>query len=242
MREFARCNDDALFDYLAQRHVTTSFLHEIDQFLRGNIGDLEKHASEFLELVNSLPPLEAYLYFIKGYTRPARYLDGIIVTNPFSVHSHIDFRSVRYTQDDELDDFFAGFEYRYDILDRIDREVQFACDVILKDMPIPPELMRLVCYAIFGNPVDAYKFYEYNYQQEYMPHRYLPEHVVLLDVPKPEDYVEPEPSKLQGWRKHRYVRERMARAKDQGVGKLFPNEWLSRILLPWVLVPFGAAF
>lgn len=180
---------------------------------------MEIHASDFLEIVNTLPPLEAYLYFIKGYTRPARFIDGIIVTDPVSVRSPIEFRSVRATPDDELDAFFAGFEYRYDILDRIDSEVRSACNDLLSGRSILPGLMRLACYAIFGNPVDAYKFYEYNYQQEYMPHRYLPEHVVLLDVPKSAGYVEPEPSKLHGWMNHRHVRGKMAQARDQGVGK-----------------------
>jgi hypothetical protein len=59
-----------------------------------------------------------------------------------------------------------------------------------------------------GYPADAYKFYEYNYQEEYMPHRYLPEHVVLNDIPKPPTYTEPVP-RSEGWRSHALVRFHM---------------------------------
>jgi hypothetical protein len=86
---------------------------------------------------------------------------------------------------------------------------------------ISPALRKLICYAVWGNPVDAYKFFEYSYQDEYMPHRYLAEHVVLGHVPKPTNDTEPRPSMLSGYKKHGDVRARMARANDQGVGKRY---------------------
>jgi hypothetical protein len=86
---------------------------------------------------------------------------------------------------------------------------------------ISSALRKLICYAVWGNPVDAYKFFEYSYQDEYMPHRYLAEHVVLGHVPKPTNYTEPRPSMLSGYKKHGDVRARMARANDQGVGTCY---------------------
>jgi hypothetical protein len=53
-----------------------------------------------------------------------------------------------------------------------------------------------------------------------MPHRYLPEHVVLSDAPKPMGYTQPLPCVVECSRKYAYVRARMARANDDGVGKL----------------------
>jgi hypothetical protein len=93
----------------------------------------------------------------------------------------------------------------------------------------------LVCLVIYGNPVDAYKYFEFNYQQEYMPHRYLHDHYVL-DIPKPAGYTQPHPKAIEPeisepetsyshsrirrrFIPHTGVRYRMARAKDQGVGK-----------------------
>jgi hypothetical protein len=85
--------------------------------------------------------------------------------------------------------------------------------------PVPLALRKLVCYALWGNPVDAYKWFEYSYQNEYMPHRYLPEHVVLGHLPKPTNCEDPRPSVLTGCRRHGDVRARMARANDQGVSE-----------------------
>ncbi|KAF2791251.1 hypothetical protein K505DRAFT_389450 [Melanomma pulvis-pyrius CBS 109.77] len=219
IREFSKCNDNSLLSYLAARRVSAGFLIEIDQFIRGHVELMDyPSGKDFLEMLTHLPPLEAYQYFLKGYTRPARYMDGIIVSGDFSLPAGFRPTSLGMIKDKELEDFFDGFDYRYDILDRIDREVSAACVDLIYGRPVSSGLRRLVCYAVWGNPVDAYKWYEYNYQQEYMPHRYLPEHVILGDLPKSKDYTEPEPSVLSGWKRHRDVRSRMARAKDEGVG------------------------
>jgi hypothetical protein len=222
VREFSRCNDENLLSYLAMRKVSTGFLVEIDQFIRGH-PELAKHASgtRFLKELTTLPPLEAYQYFLRGYTRPARYIDGIILAGEFRLQADFRPKSVSQVRDKELEDFFDGFEYRYDILDQIDRVVSVACMDLSHGRSVNSGLRRLVCYAAWGNPVDAYKWYEYSYQQDYMPHRYLPEHVVLGEIPKPNDYSEPEPTIMKGWRRHREVRFRMAKAKDEGVGESF---------------------
>jgi hypothetical protein len=207
-------------EYLSARRISTGFLFEVDQFLRSH-PEIARYAPQFLKTLYTSPPLHAYLHFLKGYTRPARYIDGIITTAEFALPVGFQPACLRDVPDPELDDFFEGFEYRHDILDRIDKEVLIACNDIRVGRGIAPNLRRLVCYAVWGNLVDAYKYYEYSYQQEYMPHRYLPEHVVLGEIPKPRGYTEPTPTSVRGWRRHREVRYRMARAKDQGVGECY---------------------
>jgi hypothetical protein len=121
--------------------------------------------------------------------------------------------------DPELIEFFDGYDYRHDIIERIDNEVYAGIREWVNGGHISSDLRKLICYAVWGNPVDAYKWFEYSYQDEYMPHRYLPEHVILSEVPKPSDYTDLRPSVLCGYKKHGDVRARMARANDQGVGK-----------------------
>jgi len=147
-----------------------------------------------------------------------RYPDGIIRTDNFPLPLGYPYQPLSTKLDPELVEFFDGFEYRHDIIDRIDQEVRMAMRELAYGGTIPPGLRKLVCYAIWGNPVDAYKWFEYSYQREHMPHRYLPEHVVLGDVPKPAGYTEPRPLSDSGPKKHGEVRARMARANDQGVG------------------------
>ncbi|KAF1970063.1 hypothetical protein BU23DRAFT_571114 [Bimuria novae-zelandiae CBS 107.79] len=220
-QKFASCCDPSLFAYLNMRNVSIGFLHEIDQFMESHpeIASCST-GREMIRLMNNLSPLEAYRYFIKGYTRPARYVDGIVVSGDFRLPVGFRPPSLRSRHDPELDDFFEGFDYRWDIIDRIDREVMFACNEISSGKSVPSGLRRLVCYAAWGNPVDAYKWFEYNYQEEYMAHRYLPEHVVLSDIPKPQDYTLPNPRGVDETRTHMYVRFRMARANDEGVDVL----------------------
>jgi hypothetical protein len=121
--------------------------------------------------------------------------------------------------DPELLDFFDGFEYRNDIIERIDQEVYAGVMAIVNGQQISLALRKLVCYAVWGNPIDAYKYFEYSYQNEYMPHRYLPEHVTLGHIPKPANYSEPRPTIDTSFKRHFSVRARMSRANDQGVGK-----------------------
>jgi len=129
------------------------------------------------------------------------------------------YQSLGTKSDPELIDFFDGFDFRHDIIERIDKEVYMGMQDLSQGRQVPVALRKLICYAVWGNPVDAYKWFEYSYQNEYMPHRYLPEHVVLRHVPKPAEYTEPRACVFTGRRKHGDVRARMARANDQGVGE-----------------------
>ncbi|KAF2133863.1 hypothetical protein P153DRAFT_100196 [Dothidotthia symphoricarpi CBS 119687] len=219
-RSFANGADAELLVYLESRMISTGFLAEIDQFLYGHpeIASCTEGRSTLHQL-NTLSPLDAYKYFLRGYTRPARYIDGVIKTEPFQLPMSFPYQPLSTKHDPELVDFFDGFEYRHDIIQRIDQEVFYGIEELSFCRPVPLAMRKLVCYAIWGNPVDAYKWYEYSYQQDYMAHTYLPEHVVLGHVSRPADYAEPEPSVMRSWRSHRVVRFRMARAKDQGVGE-----------------------
>jgi hypothetical protein len=195
--------------------------------------------------MNQLLPVDAYRYFLRGYTRPARYIDGIVLQGEFKLP--VDFRPepLRVKYDQELVDFFEGFEYRWDIIDRIDQEVRDACSELRMGRFVKSGLRHLVCYAVWGNPVDAYKWYEYvtisfsfdtqylgfvvgfgthycryNLQHDYLAHTYLPEHVILGELPKAPEYSKPNPSGMGCSHRHMQVRYRMARANDEGIGEL----------------------
>lgn len=149
-----------------------------------------------------------------------RYIDGLI-RNRY-LHFDLDFTwcPLRRQYDPELVEFFEGFEYRHDIVDRIDQEVDRGIQRLKFGGSVPSRLLKLISYCVWGNPVDTYKFFEYTYQREYLPHRYVPEHVVLGQIPKFEDYTEPQPSMTGTWMRYGYIRYRMARARDQDVGKV----------------------
>ncbi|KAH7412003.1 hypothetical protein DE146DRAFT_784606 [Phaeosphaeria sp. MPI-PUGE-AT-0046c] len=221
-RHFYNCRDDKeLRTYLNTRSISVGFLKEIDQFFIGHpeIATCAEGRST-LQQLSVLPPLDAYKYFLKGYTRPARYVDGVIRTDDFTVPPDFSYQALSSKTDPELIDFFDGFQYRHDIIERIDSEVYMGMKDLVQGRHIPVALRKLICYAVWGNPVDAYKWFEYLYQTEYMPHRYLPEHVVLGHIPKPTNHADPRPSVLSGPLRHREVRSRMARANDQGVDVL----------------------
>ena len=148
-----------------------------------------------------------------------RYIDGLIKTGYFQLPLDFHPCPLRKKYDQELVDFFDGFEYRHDLIDQIDQTVEMGIRELALGRLVPLGLRKLICYAVWGNPVDAYKWFEYCYQHDYMPHRYLPEHVVLGQLPKPKGYAEPQPSSFGRWNGYGDVRRRMARARDQGVGK-----------------------
>ncbi|KAF9697542.1 hypothetical protein EKO04_004109 [Ascochyta lentis] len=220
-RSFADSVDDELLSYMAARSISRGFLVEIDQFLRGHpeIADCPEGRDTIFQL-NTLSPLEAYKYFLRGYTRPARYIDGIIKSAYFTLPANYPYLPLRSKLDTELVDFFHGFEYRHDIIDRIDDVVRQGIHELSLGQPIPAGYRQLICYAIWGNPSDAYKWYEYSLQEEYLPHRYLPEHVVLGHVPNLSGEAKPQPSILKSSRRHMNVRYRMARANDEGIDVL----------------------
>jgi hypothetical protein len=63
------------------------------------------------------------------------------------------------------------------------------------------------------------EWYEYSLQEDYIMHLYLPEHVVLNEIPKPAYYTKPIPLASDVPLKHSRVRARMARANDEGIGE-----------------------
>lgn len=127
------------------------------------------------------------------------------------------------TYDEELVEFFEGVPFRHDILHEIDRLVDGFCYQIQCGMNPKTVDRKLVVYALYGNPIDAYKYYEYNYQRTWLKHRYLPEHIELDKVPKADNYTLPSPSVIgpdEGHRSYYPTRMRMARAQDNGVDVL----------------------
>ena len=147
------------------------------------------------------------------------YVDGIVKSEYFTLPADYPYRPLRTKIDPELVEFFDGFEYRHDIIDRIDIAVRGGIHELSLGRPLPSGYRRLICYALWGNPSDAYKWYEYSLQDEYLPHRYLPEHVVLGHIPKLVGEANPQPSSLDNSRRHPGVRFRMARANDEGIGE-----------------------
>jgi hypothetical protein len=73
VRRFTKCADDELLEYLRKRNIDPGFLHEIDLFLQGHpeIASCPE-GRDMLRNLSTLSPLDAYRYFLKGYTRPAR--------------------------------------------------------------------------------------------------------------------------------------------------------------------------
>ncbi|OJD34594.1 uncharacterized protein BKCO1_2200043 [Diplodia corticola] len=216
-------NDPDLLEYLSRRHISVRFLHEIDQLLRNN-PELYRYSPEWANYFNSCRPLDAYKFFLKGYTKPARYIDGYLPhVQLFTIPQCYIPARLDITFDEELVEFFEGVPYRHDILQEIDRIVDALCYQIQCGMFVKFADRKLVAYALWGNPIDAYKYFEYNYQTTWLKHRYLPEHIELDKVPKGIDYTLPVPSVMgsdEGHRSHRMTRLRMARAQDNGVDVL----------------------
>jgi hypothetical protein len=78
MPSLARRADQELLDYLQKRKISFHFLNDIDDFLKRHPGLLKACPSWCYQL-NALSPLQAYLFFVKGYLRPARYVDGVSI-------------------------------------------------------------------------------------------------------------------------------------------------------------------
>lgn len=68
--------DRELHEYLENRRVSPFFVHEIDQFLL-TYPELAELQPEWCHRIATLSPLDAYRFFVKGYTKPARYLSGV---------------------------------------------------------------------------------------------------------------------------------------------------------------------
>jgi hypothetical protein len=78
MPSLARRADQDLLDYLQKRKISFHFLNDIDAFLKRH-PELLKACPSWCYQLSVLSPLQAYLFFIKGYLRPARYVDGVSI-------------------------------------------------------------------------------------------------------------------------------------------------------------------
>jgi len=105
---------------------------------------------------------------------PSRKLIVILQAFPYDM-STVKFPSVIYplanAYDVELIDFFDGYNYRQDILELIDGQVAELVKRHEHGFRMSSVQYKLVCFVIWGQPVDAYKFFEYNYQTEWLAHR-----------------------------------------------------------------------
>ncbi|KAF2139265.1 uncharacterized protein K452DRAFT_275420, partial [Aplosporella prunicola CBS 121167] len=218
-QKLANSRDPTLLSYLQRRHITPNFLNEIDKFL-ANHPEIADYAPRFVQDFNSLTPFDAYRYFLKGYTRPARYIKDHLPEGNFVLPVGFKYERLVNAVDEELIGFFEGHDYRYDILEEIDCQVAYFVADLQRGHLLKRADRTLVVYAIWGNPVDAYKYFEYNYQTKWLKHRYLSEHIVLDDIPRQDGYSLPNPRQTgedEGHRGHYMVRLRMARAADEGV-------------------------
>lgn len=72
----ARRADQELLLYLQKRRITSHFLNEIDGFLTYHPQLLDVCPGWCYQMA-TLSPLEAYLFFVRGYLRSAIYVDGV---------------------------------------------------------------------------------------------------------------------------------------------------------------------
>ncbi|KAF2186333.1 hypothetical protein K469DRAFT_749917 [Zopfia rhizophila CBS 207.26] len=198
-REFAKCIDHDLNVYITKPQISPGFLSEVDMFLRQNPGIL-KHCPEFVQELNFLPPLKAYKTFLKGYTRPARYITGVPDVD-FTLTQGFIPQPLATAYDEEIVGLFQDCEYRDALRAKFFRG--------------PPSNV---------SRVDILRKINY-FQTERMPYRHLGGHVVLSDITKSANYTEPEPDAVdfdsrprRQW-KYCAVRYKMGSTKEQGVAK-----------------------
>ncbi|KAK4543183.1 hypothetical protein LTR36_005733 [Oleoguttula mirabilis] len=221
-RSFSRTADIPLLDYMRGRKVSPFFLQEIDMFLAAH-PEIAYHQPRFANSINHWPPLDAYKFFIKGYTKPARYVEGAL-PDLYNIPLPKVLVPIASVYDTELAEFFDGYDYRVDLLRKVDDEVTRLVNTLYRGERVTFAQRKLIGYTLYGNVVDAYKYFEYNYQEEWLAHRYLPEHVVLSELPKKDNYTMPMPRQMaqacedeEAQRSNPHTRARMARANDAGV-------------------------
>lgn len=124
-------------------------MYEIDLFLKGHpeIATIPQ-GRKLLHKLSTFSPLEAYKFFLRGFTRPARYIDGIINKEYFRLDRAFHYCPQRKKYDPELDAFFAGYGYRNDILDAIDREVLQGIRDLEYGHDVSVSLRRLICVSL----------------------------------------------------------------------------------------------
>jgi hypothetical protein len=164
VRRFTQRADDELYDYLHERNIAREFLHEIDLFFMGHPEIAAILAGrELLDKTSTFSPLEAYKLFVRGYTRPARYVsfqtllrqrltvyryvDGIIKKDYFRLDRAFHYCPQLKKYDPELDEFFGDFGPRTDIFDAIDRAVLQGIRDMEYGHDVPVRLRILICVS-----------------------------------------------------------------------------------------------
>ncbi|KAH0367818.1 hypothetical protein KCU65_g4386, partial [Aureobasidium melanogenum] len=169
--------DQELLEYLQKRKISSHFLNDIDNFLKRHPGLLKACPSWCYQL-NALSPLQAYLFFVKGYLRPARYVDGAlpgpedeqIPARPISLEHH--------SHDPELYDHVTDIGQCLELLGRLDEVVWLLTKAYHSGQRLNELQFNLLTMATYAQPVDALKYYEYCYWPS-LQNRIVQEHNVL---------------------------------------------------------------
>ncbi|KAH0339841.1 hypothetical protein KCU81_g7060, partial [Aureobasidium melanogenum] len=230
MPSLARRADQELLDYLQKRKISFHFLNDIDDFLKRHPGLLKACPSWCYQL-NALSPLQAYLFFVKGYLRPARYVEGAlpapedeqIPARPISLEHH--------SHDPELYDHITDIGQCLELLGQLDESVWILTKAYHSGRRLNELQFHLLTMATYAQPVDALKYYEYCYLPSVYSNRIIQEHNVLGHlVRNPAPPIRPAPTtaprraprpsarsayKARRARKARYRREPVA---DQPFG------------------------
>ncbi|KAI4726271.1 hypothetical protein E4T49_05935 [Aureobasidium sp. EXF-10728] len=162
MPSLARRADQDLLDYLQKRKVSFHFLNDIDDFLKRHPG-LLKACPSWCHQLNTLPPLEAYLFFVKGYLRPARYVDGAlpapedeqIPVHPISLEHH--------SHDPELYEHITDIGQCLELRGRLDEMVWKLTQAYHSGLRLDHSQVLLLTMATYAQPVDVLKYWEYCY-------------------------------------------------------------------------------
>ncbi|KAI5245627.1 hypothetical protein E4T42_06719 [Aureobasidium subglaciale] len=180
MPSLARRADQDLLAYLQKRKISLHFLNDIDNFLKGH-PELLKACPSWCLSLNDLPPLQAYLFFVKGYLRPARYEDGAlpgpedeqIPTRPISLEHH--------SHDPELHEHVTDIGQCLELLGGLDQVIWLLTQAYHSGQQLDERQIVLLIMATYAQPVDALKYYEYCYMASFHPDSHLPH---IESVPK----------------------------------------------------------
>ncbi|KAI4744328.1 hypothetical protein E4T50_05326 [Aureobasidium sp. EXF-12298] len=222
MPSLARRADQELLDYLQKRRISFHFLNDIDDFLKRYPGLLKACPSWCYQL-NALSPLQAYLFFVKGYLRPARYVDGAlpapedeqIPAHPISLEHH--------SHDPELYDHITDIGQCLELLGQLDESVWVLTKAYHSGHRLNELEFHLLTMATYAQPVDALKYYEYCYLPSVHSNRYARWHAQWTQnqANMTEELSRNTPFGLKAFgvevmRTHRNTRKAMAMAADRG--------------------------
>ncbi|KEQ61288.1 uncharacterized protein M437DRAFT_52022, partial [Aureobasidium melanogenum CBS 110374] len=182
MPSLARRADQELLDYLQKRKISFHFLNDIDDFLKRHPGLLKACPSWCYQL-NALSPLQAYLFFVKGYLRPARYVEGAlpapedeqIPARPISLEHH--------SHDPELYDHITDIGQCLELLGQLDESVWILTKAYHSGRRLNELQFHLLTMATYAQPVDALKYYEYCYLPSVYSNRYARWECLVIPEP-----------------------------------------------------------